>query len=213
MVSESSVSPNQKPDEIFGDNISDVGLEAATFRGDIFAALACLAFGVLGYFVLTPMFVFVPEKFAGTVNSPAFLPKLLFILLIFLSLCYLAQGVSAFRKYGSGGRTRLYDWVLASGVMLVCISYIAAIFLIGMTAASVLGIAALTYYFGERKPVLIAALSILIPMFLWYFFESIAHVFLPKGTLFSGNFAELPLLANGIEKAVIAATWVEGTIL
>ena len=213
MASESSVSPNQKPGETLGDTIADVGLESATVRGDIFASLACVAFGVLGYFVLTPTFVFVPEKFAGTVNSPAFLPKLLFILLVILSLFYLAQGVSEFRKYGGGGRTRLYDWVLAGGVTLVCISYIAAIFLLGMTAASVLGIAALTYYFGERKPILITAISILIPMFLWYFFESIAHVFLPKGMLFSGNFNELPLLAIGIGNVLMATTWVEGTIL
>ena len=183
-------------DQALDDSSADAGLEAATVRGDLVAALISLVFSAVGLIILTPAFVFVPEKFIGTVNSPAFLPKLLFVLLMFLSIIYLFQSIGNYRKHGGGAHSKLYDWFLALGVAAVCTAYIIAVFIIGMTLASMLGIAALTYYFGERRPLVISTLSISIPIFLWFFFEKIANVYLPKGLIFSSIISEPLMLSD-----------------
>jgi hypothetical protein len=195
---------NEEIDQALDDSLADSGLEAATVRGDVMASLISLAFGVLGLIILTPAFVFVPDKFTGTVNSPAFLPKLLFVLLIFLSVLYLFQSIGNYRKHGGGAHSKLYDWFLALGVAAVCTAYIIAVFIVGMTLASMLGIAALTYYFGERRPLVISTLSISIPILLWFFFEKIANVYLPKGIMFSSVISDHVILTDFGKTSLLA---------
>ena len=198
---------NEEIDQALEDSSTNAGLEAATVRGDVMASLISLVFGALGLIILTPAFVFVPDKFIGTVNSPAFLPNLLFVLLVFLSLLYLFQSISNYRKHGGGTHSKLYDWFLALGVAAVCTVYITAVFIIGMTLASMLGIAALTYYFGERRPLIISTLSISIPILLWFFFEKIANVYLPKGVMFSSVISD-PLKLTDFGKTSVLAIYV-----
>ena len=59
-----------------------VELETPTRRGDVVAAVLCLLVGLAGYYLIVPAAVYVPSKVAGTANSPAFLPNVLFLLLI-----------------------------------------------------------------------------------------------------------------------------------
>ena len=195
---------NEEIVQTLDETSTGTGLEAATVKGDVVASLISLVFGALGLIILTPAFVFVPEKFSGTVNSPAFLPRLLFVILIFLSVLYLCQSIVTFKKYGGGTHSKLYDWFLALGVAAVCTAYIIAVFFIGMTLASMLGIAALTYYFGERRPLIISTLSISIPILLWFFFEKIANVYLPKGVMFSSVISDPLMLTDFGETSLLA---------
>lgn len=160
-------------------SIDAADLETSTHRGDILAATICLGFGLIGYFVLVPTAVYVPAKFARTVNSPAFLSNVLFIILAGLSAIYLVQSVAAWRRSEPQKRTRLSDWGLAAGTALVCIGYVAAIYIVGMTVASAACVAALIYYYGERRPLVIASVSLILPALLWVFFVKIAHIFFP----------------------------------
>ena len=73
-----------------------IELETPTHRGDVIAAALCLSAGLLGYLVVVPNAVYVPSKFAGSVNSPAFLPNVLFIVLAGLGALYLAQSLIAY---------------------------------------------------------------------------------------------------------------------
>lgn len=159
--------------------MSPVELETPTRRGDVIAAFLCLAAGLVGYFLVVPAAVYVPAKFAGTANSPAFLPKVMFIVLIGLSAIYLAQSLALYLRKPHQGRARTKDWVLAGGTALICIGYIAAIYVVGMTLGAALIIVAMTYYFGERRPLVMGAIAIILPVLLWYFFEKIAYVLFP----------------------------------
>ncbi len=170
----------EKPAGDDGEPSSDAAdLETPTHRGDILAATLCLGFGLIGYFVLVPTAIYVPAQFAGTVNSPAFLSKVLFVILAVLSAIYLVQSVSAWRQNEPQKRTRLTDWGLAAGTALICVGYVAAMYIVGMTVASAACVAALIYYFGERRPWVIALVSLILPAFLWIFFVKIAHIFFP----------------------------------
>lgn len=165
---------NEQPDPM-----PSVELETPTRRGDVVAASLCLASGLAGYFLIVPAAVYVPAKFAGTANSPAFLPNVLFLMLTGLSVIYLIQSLSTYLRQPAQGRARSMDWILAGGTALICSGYIAAIYIFGMTLGSALGVAATIYYFGERRPWVIGTIAIILPLLLWYFFEKIAHVLFP----------------------------------
>ena len=160
-----------------------VDLETPTRRGDVIVAALCLIAGLGGYFVVVPFAVYVPQQFAGTANSPAFLPNVMFILLAALSALYLVQSIIIYQREAAQGRTPGADWALAGGTALICIGYIFAIHMIGMTVASALAVAATTFYFGERRPMLIATIAVILPMLLWYFFVKIAYILFPSSWL------------------------------
>jgi putative tricarboxylic transport membrane protein len=174
-----------------------IELETPTHRGDVIAALLCLSGGLTGYFIVVPAAVYVPSNFAGTVNSPAFLPNVLFVLLAVLGVIYLAQSLAAFLREPAQGRVRPSDWILAGGTALICIGYIGAIYVVGMTLASALCVAATIYYFGERRAWLICAIAIILPALLWYFFVKIAHILFPTPWLGVMEWLESARLLDG----------------
>ena len=156
-----------------------VELETPTRRGDVVAAILCLTAGLSGYLLLVPAAVYVPFKVAGTANSPAFLPNVLFLMLTGLSVIYLIQSFTVYLRQPAQGKARKMDWLLAGGTAVVCVGYIVAIYFVGMTLGAALGVAAMIYYFGERRVWLIGVIAIILPVLLWYFFEKIAHVLFP----------------------------------
>ena len=160
-----------------------VDLETPTRRGDVIAAVLCLMFGLVGYFVFIPMAVYVPEQFVGTGNSPAFLPKVMFILLGVLSALYLGQSLIVYKREAQQGHVRTSDWLLAGGTALICIGFIIAIHIVGMTVGAGLTVAITIFYFGERRPLVIAGIAIILPLLLWYFFVKIAHILFPSSWL------------------------------
>lgn len=166
-------------DDVTATQPAPINLETPTRRGDVIAAVLCLLAGLLGYFVVVPAAVYVPAKFAGTANSPAFLPNVMFVILAVLGAAYLVLSLIARHRAAAEGRVSPSDWALAGGTALICIGYVAAIHAVGMTLASALAVAATIYYFGERRPMVIASIALILPMLLWYFFVKIAHILFP----------------------------------
>ncbi len=171
--------PPSQPAPLPDGQVLEVHLETPTRRGDVAMAAACLAFGLIGYFFVVPAAVYVPEKFAGTVNSPDFLPRLFLILLSVFSTFYLVKSIAALKAEPDQDWAPLGDWTLAGGTALICVAYVAAIFLVGLTLASAACVAATIWYFGERRPVVVAPIAVLLPVGLWYFFEKIANILFP----------------------------------
>jgi putative tricarboxylic transport membrane protein len=156
-----------------------VELETPTYRGDVIAAALCSAAGIIGYYILVPAAVYVPPQFLGTVNSPAFLPYMLFLVLTVLSAIYLVKSVVVWRRSEPQGRAPLSDWGFAIGTAGICIGYIAAIYIVGMTTASGLCVAAMVYYYGERRFSVIGSIALIMPILLWVFFVKVAHILFP----------------------------------
>lgn len=183
-----------------------IELETPTHRGDVIAASLCLGAGLVGYFVLVPTAVHVPSKFAGTVNSPAFLPNALFILLAGLGALYLAQSLIAYLREERQGRARFSDWTLAGGTALICVGYIGAIYLVGLTLGSALCVAVTIYYFGERRLWVIGSIAVILPSLLLYFFVKIANILLPTNALGILDWLESSRTPDGImDVALLAA--------
>jgi len=177
---------------------SPIDLETPTHRGDVIAASLCLGAGLAGYLFVVPAAVHVPAKFAGTVNSPAFLPNALFILLAGLGAVYLVQSVITYLREARQGRARNSDWALAGGTALICVGYIAAIYLVGLTLGSALCVAATIFYFGERRLWIIGLIAVILPSALLYFFVKIANILLPSNALGLLDWLESSLPSDGI---------------
>ena len=180
-----------------------IELETPTHRGDVIAAALCLIAGLAGYFFVVPAAVHVPAKFAGTVNSPAFLPNALFILLAGLSAIYLVQSVVTYVREARQGQALISDWALAGGTALICIGYIGAIYLAGLTLGSALCVAVTIFYFGERRPWVIGLIAVVLPAALLYFFVKIANILLPTNTLGLLDWIETSIPVDGIMNVAV----------
>ncbi len=159
----------------------DIG--APTHRGDIVAAALCLGVGLAGFFLIIPMAVYVPPAFAGTANSPAFLPKVICVILTVLSIVYLVNSIISLRRESSQGRAAVSDWLLAGAMSGICIVYVAGIQLVGMSIASGLCVAGTIFFFGERRLSIIVSIAVILPALLWYFFVKIANILMPTPVL------------------------------
>lgn len=164
-----------------GDETASGGtsLETITVRGDIVSGALCLAAAAVGYFVLVPKWVYVPATVAGTLDSPAFLPRALFMLLALFGALLLLQSLPSVKAIAAEGKAPRADWMRAGGMLLVCMFYLGAVFLIGLPLASGLSLAVALVYFGERRPLVIGIAIVLLPTLLWLFFVKIALVPMP----------------------------------
>ncbi|MBO6950222.1 MAG: tripartite tricarboxylate transporter TctB family protein [Rhodospirillales bacterium] len=162
---------------------SHVDIDTPTARGDVVAAALCLGCGLAGYFLVIPDAVYVPKSFIGTANSPAFLPKVICIMLSALSATYLVKSIAQFRGAGDEPRSRMVDWCLAGAMAAICAGYVAGILVFGLTFASAVCVAGTLYFFGERRLAVIATIAVILPSFLWYFFAKIAIILLPTPVL------------------------------
>ncbi|MEX0694301.1 MAG: tripartite tricarboxylate transporter TctB family protein [Rhodospirillales bacterium] len=160
-----------------------IDIDTPKYRGDIIAAAVCLGFALAVYFLIIPAHIYVPKAFIGTANSPAFLPKMICIVLAILSAIYLANSVLSFRRETPQGRSRASDWGIAGAMIGICMIYVGGILVLGMTIATGLCVAGTIYFFGERRYGLIAGIAILLPAILWYFFVEVAHILLPTPEL------------------------------
>lgn len=198
-----STTPDKSGHRPSHESAPPIELETPTYRGDVIAASLCLFAGLAGYFLVVPAAVYVPAKFAGTVNSPAFLPNVLFVLLAGLSAIYLAQSVIIYLREARQGQARISDWALAGGTALICVGYIGAIYLVGLTLGSALCVAVTIFYFGERRPWVIGLIAVVLPSALLYFFVKIANILLPSNALGLLDWLESSLPADGIMNVAV----------
>lgn len=141
--------------------------------------------GLLGLCVLL-YFLIIPREIdssgSGLVGlNPAFMPQLLTILLAGFSALLIIFGRPA-EKNPEGIRP-FPKPVWLTLAFLVFYAY--ALEPLGYLPTTTLTLAGFLYFFGTRKITVIAAMSISIPLILYWFFGKVMLVMLPVGTLFS----------------------------
>jgi len=127
------------------------------------------------------------------VQSPAFFPILIALLMIAVSLGLLASRfLAAQRRDGDTGDIQpLSDETgpieapaRLAAAALCLLAYYAALDLIGMVIASVLLIVVLSLVLGFRRYGIVAAVAAIVPTALYYSFQKGLYVMLPAGSLF-----------------------------
>ena len=133
----------------------------------------------IGYGILTAN---LPDRSLPDTPGPAFLPTLITIGLLVLSVALLVGGVIEARQEskgtdGHGVPTR--GWIALAGFAV----YVTLLPSIGFVAASVLFFAGLMWLYGERNKILIGLTSILVPVVLFYLFTAGFQILLPRSPL------------------------------
>ncbi len=149
-------------------------------RNNVTAALAFIAFGVW-YAYLTSNLT---ERTLPNTPGPSFLPWLLTISLLLLSAALLIRGFTPSRgeEQSSGEPNRFTSKAAAPGLILFIV-YLIALPFAGFLLASIPFFAGLMAVSGERRKPLILTASIGIPLFLFFLFQFVLQIPMPKSSL------------------------------
>lgn len=112
--------------------------------------------------------------------NPAFMPKLLTMLLAGFSGLLILFGKPADKAEDSPAEGRRNVWL----TLAFLVFYAYAIEPLGYLLSTGLALAGFLYFFGTRRIWMITAVSVSVPFILYWFFGKVMLVMLPAGTLF-----------------------------
>ena len=161
----------------------------AADRGDLIVGGVTAGFGCFVMFVMIPLGVEDPGKIDVLALGPAFWP---FVISLFLFAMGVLIGVQAWRRSRETGGAAIADgdgapavsdfsfgrWI---GAVVLMAGYYVLLEPLGMVATSALAMVGFMLLGGERRPAIIAALAIGIPIALFLFFRFVANVVIPLG--------------------------------
>lgn len=142
--------------------------------------------------VVIPMGVWIPARVPIAANSPDFWPRVIAIGMLVLGVLELGHGVLAMRSGNTSTAEAPDDTDSASYppitaalrvavAMLLMLGYYYAVQWLGMLVASAVAILIFAGLYGERRPWLLLAVAVILPVVLYGFFVGIAHTPLPQG--------------------------------
>ncbi len=150
---------------------------------DLWAGLVFLLLGVLLITFLIPVGVVEPKKVKFAVLSPSYYPR---IVAIAMSIIGLAIAIGALRRETQVDSTLTFNLnsaVKVCGVFIILIATAYALPHAGFVLTTTIALAVLMLLAGERNPIVIGAVAILLPIFLYLFFTKLANVPIPGGIL------------------------------
>jgi hypothetical protein len=138
---------------------------------------------LLGIFALLLFFVIIPNEVADTSKfgvSPRFLPNVLALLLLVLSIC---QIVSGFKKKDKKDQKTYTinpnELKLIGKSMLIFIVYLVAINIVGYLISTTVTLAVFMLVYGQKNIKKIALVSVGIPIVIYIFFTKALQMVLP----------------------------------
>ncbi|MBT7953752.1 MAG: tripartite tricarboxylate transporter TctB family protein [Rhodospirillaceae bacterium] len=147
-------------------------------RRNLIAAIILLLL-CAGYAYLTAN---LPTRAIENTTQPSFFPWVVTVIMAVLSLGLLAQ---AFLPTISSDTPKTFDVPakrLIYGLVL-SVAYFVSLPTLGFVAANIPFFAGLMYLYGERRPLWIAAGSILISLIVFFLFREVFQILLPSGIL------------------------------
>ena len=157
----------------------ETGLQTGYWNTDRKIGLGLLVFSALIYFVVIPREIDASTSGLRGLN-PAFMPKLLTILLAGFSGLLIFTGKPAESEEDSAPGSRKNVWL----TLAFLVFYAYAIEPLGYLLSTGVTLAGFLCFFGTRKVWVIGAVSLTVPFALYWFFGKIMLVMLPAGTLF-----------------------------
>ena len=155
------------------------------------AGLFFLGFGLLGVFVLIPFGIEIPPSVKYRALSPSFWPYIVcagigVIGAMLLVSEFLTGRSKADRSAAAGeppdGRSPWLTWRPGIVVALLLVIYLTLEFL-GFVLTTTIGLVALMMLAGERRPLILLPVALLLPLALHLFFVKAAQRPIPGGVL------------------------------
>lgn len=173
-----------KQDQEIDMPLSETGIERN--RRDIYLSIGVALFSLILISWLIPGFVS-DYTTGGRGLSPRFFPYLIAIILALLSLLLLYKNLRQTAGPVEPGKGKVIDrsTIICIVFFLVCQQSIA---FIGLIPASFITLIVLMFLYGFRNWLTIGAFSIILIVVLSMFFEKVALVPLPRGSIFESLF-------------------------
>jgi hypothetical protein len=154
------------------------------------AGLLMLLLGLAVIFLLIPHGVVEPRKVKFAALSPSYYPRIVAICLAVLGLAVTIRSLSwrsDFRTEATGLSDKAGKhpnaFVRIAMFFAIMLFFAIAIKPLGFLITSAIAMLASMILAGERRPALIATLSIALPLLLYFFFLKVAGIPIPTGVL------------------------------
>ncbi len=152
-------------------------------KRDFWAGGAFLVLGLALLFVLIPVGVDAPRKVQIAALAPSYYPNLIAIAMAVLGLAIVVRAVMS---NGDNGRLAGAPAAAVAKVCSVVLVLFATAYLLpflGFVLASTIALIVLMLLAGERNPVTVALVAVLLPAVLYLFFTKLANIPIPGGVL------------------------------
>ena len=123
-----------------------------------------------------------PTRAIENSTQPSFFPWVIAVCLFILSFTLLVQGVLALGNTRTPAPITIPSWKSGLG-LISAIAYLIVLPELGFVLANIFIFAILMWLYGERRPVRLAAGSILIPLAIFLIFRELFQIRLPSGVL------------------------------
>lgn len=155
-------------------------------REDFLTGVLITLVALVIYFVAIPYGVPVPQHIPANAIGPDAWPRVSTLLLMLFGVLIALRGLNRGNSTPDADRpatwtSRSQDMRRISGSFAVLFGAAALIPIIGLPGAGGLVIVVLGFAFGERRALILGAVAIVLPVFLYVFFTRIAGVPIPLG--------------------------------
>ena len=157
----------------------------ASERSDLILGIVTMAFAGLALFVMIPLGVDNPGQINVMALGPSFWPM---IISIFISLMGLLVAGQAYRRHrvletqdGKAVEPSNFDIGRWIGALVLLAGYYLLFDILGMPVTSALALLTFMLLGGERRPLLIVGIALILPIVLYLFFRYVANVAIPTG--------------------------------
>jgi len=166
-------------------------------KKDLATGISITIIFALVYFYFIPLGIKVPSSVRLPMNSPAFFPKVVTLLLIGLGLLMIIQNLIPYFKEGKEAIKKekeliekekteetfpLKKSIFKIGTAIIGLFvYYEAVKILGIFTASIIFFLVFTCLYGDSRYRIILPLAVILPLALSYFFTNVANVPLPQG--------------------------------
>lgn len=156
-------------------------------KADIYTAVIFILYSVIGFFYIIPtqiQYAIPPEEVTNAVFLPTFFPTSAVVTFGLVSAMFL---FGALRRSEAGGQVISSKRALlqVGAVFVLCYVYVESLAYFGFLVSTPVFLAILVTSMGTRDWRYVAAMSLLFPVVVNYFFWFAFKLALPEGSLFS----------------------------
>lgn len=150
---------------------------------DFWAGLIFFLIGLLLFVVLIPAGIVEPKKIKFAVLSPSFYPRIVAIAMLLIGAAVLAGALrnSATEDGVLSANAVATTKVCAAFAIMFATAY--ALPYAGFVLSACLALVLLMVLAGERNPLIVGLVAVILPLFLYVFFTKVASVPIPGGIL------------------------------
>lgn len=150
---------------------------------DVVAGALILAIGLICVFVLIPFGVDEPRRVRYAALSPSYYPRIVAIILIVIGAAVMVRAVTRPAAADSEEAAHPNAPRRLLGIAVILVAFAVLLPVLGFILASALALFAAIWLAGEPRWHVNAAISILVPVLLYFFFLKIARIPIPLGML------------------------------